>query len=358
MSAFFLNPHWEVLWTENGDVIFNATHGAHIRLRGPSDDVRNFIASLDSQRLESDLPPQPVEPNSDRQKWFAEELVRAQVLVPASDTPMRLESLEQQQWARFKSFYAYLGGLEGTAFGVESFSRLRNARVAVIGLGGVGSLCAMMLAACNVGELHLVDADTVSSSNLVRQLFYTESDAECSTKKVSALKSRILSLNSAVRVRVSDSFVTSLRDAKSIADQSDLVLLTADRPRILIQRLVSRACLDARTAMLNCFLDRVGPLQIAGQSPCFECVEKIWRGENGTDHDEIVRSLQRNSAVEYPSSILGMARTADALATEAVIYLCKWGRPRSISGMLRLDKVGVTLDQMERDPKCPACGAI
>ena len=54
--------------------------------------------------------------------------------------------------------------------GEEGVKKLKNSRVAVFGLGGVGSYCAEALARAGVGELLLVDKDTVEESNVNRQL--------------------------------------------------------------------------------------------------------------------------------------------------------------------------------------------
>lgn len=59
--------------------------------------------------------------------------------------------------------------------GDEDFARLRNAKVAVFGLGGVGSWCAEALARSGVGKMMIVDADRVAASNVNRQIIATTS---------------------------------------------------------------------------------------------------------------------------------------------------------------------------------------
>ena len=59
----------------------------------------------------------------------------------------------------------------GARFPEEMRTKLRNARVAVAGLGGLGSNIAVMLARSGIGELLLVDFDTVDVTNLNRQMY-------------------------------------------------------------------------------------------------------------------------------------------------------------------------------------------
>jgi len=60
--------------------------------------------------------------------------------------------------------------------GVDGQRRLRGSSVLVVGLGGLGSIISMYLAGAGVGKLVLVDFDTVSISDLHRQLLYTTND--------------------------------------------------------------------------------------------------------------------------------------------------------------------------------------
>ena len=84
--------------------------------------------------------------------------------------------------------------------GEEAMERLANSRVAVFGLGGVGGSAAEALARGGVGALDLVDSDTVSLSNLNRQILATH--ATLGQLKTEAAKARVLSIHPACRVTV------------------------------------------------------------------------------------------------------------------------------------------------------------
>jgi len=91
-------------------------------------------------------------------------------------------------------------------FGKDAMEKLKNARVAVFGVGGVGGHLAEALARSGVGALDLIDMDEVALSNLNRQIFATQSTL--GQKKVDAAKARILDINPQCRVETHDVFFT------------------------------------------------------------------------------------------------------------------------------------------------------
>ena len=82
--------------------------------------------------------------------------------------------------------------------------KLKNARVAVFGLGGVGGYVVEALARSGIGALDLIDHDTISATNLNRQLFALHSTI--GMDKAEAAKNRVLDINPAVRVTVWKTF--------------------------------------------------------------------------------------------------------------------------------------------------------
>ena len=83
--------------------------------------------------------------------------------------------------------------------GDEPVERLRSARVAVFGVGGVGGFCVEVLARAGVGTLHLYDDDTVSESNLNRQIAALHSTL--GQPKAEVMARRVLDINPSCQVK-------------------------------------------------------------------------------------------------------------------------------------------------------------
>lgn len=85
-------------------------------------------------------------------------------------------------------------------FGREGQTKLKNARVLVIGAGGLGAPVLMYLAAAGVGHIGIVDFDVVDESNLQRQVLYTTEDV--GKRKVDVAKKRLLAMNPHLSIEV------------------------------------------------------------------------------------------------------------------------------------------------------------
>ena len=101
--------------------------------------------------------------------------------------------------------------------GEEAQSRLMNAKVAVFGIGGVGSFAAEALARAGIGKMTLIDADNVDITNLNRQLVALHSTIGRS--KCAVMKERILDINPAADVKAYDMFYDA--DTAGSIDLSD-----------------------------------------------------------------------------------------------------------------------------------------
>lgn len=110
--------------------------------------------------------------------------------------------------------------------GSEGLSKLKNAKVIVFGVGGVGSFTVEALARAGVGNLILVDDDTVCLTNLNRQIHATFSTI--SKVKVEVMKERVLSINRKCNVTTHQVFVTPENISELISDDIDYVVDAID----------------------------------------------------------------------------------------------------------------------------------
>ena len=91
----------------------------------------------------------------------------------------------------------YVRQISLAEIGEEGQRRLSEAKVLIVGAGGLGSPAAMYLTAAGVGHIGLMDDDTVGLSNLQRQILYAE--AELGKFKAEAAAERLMSMNTSIR---------------------------------------------------------------------------------------------------------------------------------------------------------------
>ncbi|SHK50060.1 tRNA A37 threonylcarbamoyladenosine dehydratase [Clostridium cavendishii DSM 21758] len=110
--------------------------------------------------------------------------------------------------------------------GKEGLQKLKNSKVLVFGIGGVGSFTVEALARAGVGTLILVDDDTVCLTNLNRQIHATYETI--SKNKVDVMKERILSINKSCNVITHQMFVTEENIPEIVSDDIDYVVDAID----------------------------------------------------------------------------------------------------------------------------------
>lgn len=107
--------------------------------------------------------------------------------------------------------------------GIEGQKRLLKSRVAIVGLGALGTVLANHMVRAGVGFVRLIDRDFVEASNLQRQMLYDERDAQEAVPKAEAAKRKLQEINSGVTI---ESHVTDLtwRNAEKLLRDMDLIL--------------------------------------------------------------------------------------------------------------------------------------
>lgn len=109
--------------------------------------------------------------------------------------------------------------------GEQGQRKIQNAKVLIVGVGGLGSPVALYLAAAGVGTLHLVDADVVSLSNLGRQILYNTT--HIGKSKVEIAQKVLQDLNPDVQVHAHNVALCS-ENALSLVEKADVVVDCTD----------------------------------------------------------------------------------------------------------------------------------
>ncbi len=118
------------------------------------------------------------------------------------------------------------GGL-ARLYGVTGAQNIRQAHVAVVGLGGVGSWSAEALARSGIGRLTLIDMDHISESNINRQIHALT--ATTGQSKVLAMQARIAQINPACKVELVDDFVTPDNWPSLLSEMPDALIDACDQ---------------------------------------------------------------------------------------------------------------------------------
>ena len=227
---------------------------------------------------------------------------------------------------------------------VDGQLRLKQSRVLIVGLGGLGSPVALYLAAAGVGELHLADFDTVDLTNLQRQIVH-DSQSLGLAKVDSALR-RLAALNPEVRLLAHRRALDDDSLAAAVA-AVDLVVDCCDN--FATREAVNAACVAAGKPLVSGAAIRLeGQLSVFdprdAASPCYHCLY---------GHGSEAELTCSEAGVLGP--LVGLVGSLQAL--ETLKLLAGFGEPL-VGRLLLIDAFGGRFRELrvKRDPACAVCG--
>ncbi len=218
--------------------------------------------------------------------------------------------------------------------------RLRAARVAIVGLGGVGAPAALYLAAAGVGALRLIDDDDVGLSNLQRQIAFAEQDV--GAPKVEAGAARLTALNPHVEIETAAERLTP-DNAAWLLEGCDLVIDGTDD--FGTRFATNAACVAARVPLVSGALGRwSGQVGVFAGRPCYRCLVA-----------EAPPEAETCARVGVVGALAGVVGSMAAL--EAIKLIT--GAGEALTGRLLIyDGLAGTARTVAvaADPACPVCG--
>lgn len=248
-----------------------------------------------------------------------------------------MEQLTDQEMMRYNRQIVLRG------FDFEGQERLKAARVLIVGLGGLGCAASQYLAAAGVGQLTLLDFDTVSVSNLQRQILHR--DATVGQLKVASARDQLAAINPAAAIVTIASLLEDAAMAEQIAAH-DLVLDCTDNVEVRNQ--LNRLAFAHKIPLVSGAAIRMeGQITVftwGDDEPCYRCLSRLF-GDSALSCVE--------AGVMAP--LVGVIGAMQAM--EGIKILAQYGK--SAAGKIVMyDAMACQFREMKlaRNPHCEVCG--
>ncbi len=339
----------------NGDVVLMRSSADDIRIECPDDEGKRLLQALDGSSSKDELEARFGAPEVEDVIAQMREL---DLLEDAADD----ELVPLAERARFDRQLRYFSDLshDGGATPSECQARLRDARVAVLGVGGLGGRAAWELACCGVGELWLIDGDRVEESNLNRQIQYAEADI--GRLKAEATAERLQAFNSGIEARAVPQRVESKAQLAELIAGSDLVIDAADWPAHEIEHWCNEACFEIGVPYIAMShyppVARAGPLYVPGRTGCFNCQDISYRRE----YPLYDVAIEQRRAKPSPAATLGPAcgLVGGLVGAEVMHFLTKLTIPTMLGAGYVYDLRTMDVERFEvtPEPECPVCSHL
>lgn len=229
-------------------------------------------------------------------------------------------------------------------FGMEAQRQLLNSKVLIVGAGGLGSPASMYLAAAGVGTIGLVDGDTVSLTNLQRQIIYTTTDV--GRAKIDVAEERLKAMNPDVKIIKHEIYLNE-DNALDIIKDYDFVVEGTDN--FASKYLVNDACVMLGKAFTIGGINRFAGQVMTHQrdTACYRCL---------FPEPPAIAEVETCSMVGVLGPLAGMIGTVQA--TEAIKCLAGVGEPLTNS-FLTVDATTMSWQRFDfiKDNNCRLCGS-
>lgn len=222
---------------------------------------------------------------------------------------------------------------------------LANAKVVIIGVGGLGSPCALYLAAAGLGQLTLIDDDVVDLSNLQRQIIYRTQDID--KPKTEIAKKSLLELDPELEIIAIQSKIDET-NARDLLKNADLVIDGCDN--FTTRHLVNKICHELKIPLLSGALGRfdgqIAAFDYKADSPCYQCFVP----EAPTEAE----TCAQMGVIGAVAGVIGtmMALEAIKIITHAGDSL--FGKIMIYNGL----NANSRILKLSKDKKCAICGTL
>ena len=226
---------------------------------------------------------------------------------------------------------------------INGQEKIKESKILLVGLGGLGSPISIYLAAAGVGELIIVDFDKVDLSNLQRQILHKTRDIN--RLKIDSAKEHLLELNPNINIRTINKKLSE-NELISEAKKSNVIIDASDNfdTRFLLNKISVKSKIPLVSGAAIRFEGQVTVFNPSQKSsPCYRCL-----------YDENISSEETCTANGVFAPLLGIVGSIQA--NEALKLVLNLGE--SIQGkLLLIDALNMQFNEvfLNKDPFCPIC---
>jgi molybdopterin/thiamine biosynthesis adenylyltransferase len=355
-----------VPWFVHGGAVHFRLSGELTSFEDPDGRVAALLGLLDGTRTVDEVGQALAREYADVTAGEVEEalaeLDAERLIQDATDTGADFTARELERWDRNLGFLETYATLDRSKF--EFQRRIKDTRLVLFGIGGIGSHALLDAVAIGFTDIRIVDFDTITLSNLNRQIIYDET--VLGQGKVDVAASRARALNSDVRIDPVAGRITSADDVYELTRDRDVALVAVDRPRMQVLHWVNEGCLRSGASFLVGGVDGDRTFQytvIPGVSGCLECWYSTVRETDPTssmvlDHLEGMAEAGHTFSEDrsaFDGSILPVLSTMIGDLVRMVTGIAApYGLGRLIQTSFHLPQP-VLRETWERRPDCPHC---
>ncbi len=260
--------------------------------------------------------------------------------------PLRPEATSRSSASKFSNaeIERYSRHLIMPEVAMAGQKKLRDAKVLLVGMGGLGAPASMYLAAAGVGCMGMVDFDVVDCTNLQRQIIYSTEDVGRS--KLQAAAERLHGINPYLKIDAYETRLTS-ENALDILEKYDIIIDGTDN--FPTRYLVNDACvLLGKPNVYGSIFRFEGQASVfyAKEGPCYRCLYPE------PPPPGLVPSCAEGGVLGVLPGNVGLIQ-----ATETVKLILEKGESL-IGRLLLFDALAMKYRELKlkKDPNCPLCG--
>lgn len=244
-------------------------------------------------------------------------------------------------------------------FPFADFSKLRDRKALIIGVGGLGAVSAEILTRCGMGELVIIDYDTLEEANLNRLVY---DSSQIGVKKVDALEAHLKKANPDVTIVGHPFDITDGKGYDVFVEEvgkSDVVLGCVDTFQVRL--FMNSQCVKARKPLVDGGASTDGingsvHVVIPGKTPCFRCNRPVL-DETAVEPAKVKQDGNPTGVCHFTSLPTTMAIIASLQCQEALKLLLNFGHTVSYLMYHGLEGILERYD-WKRDPDCSVCGDV